>query len=271
MSLELDHQKEEPKAVEKQSPTDDRIQFVGHSCIWTTLDQQHFFVDANFSPKILCLKRHGELGIDLKNIPNPSALLVTHAHFDHLDLFSYKYFASTIPVIVPVGVGHLVSKFLNNPIHELSPGETFECGSVKIKALPVKHKGWRISGLRYRNCLSYLIQGSKNNVFHSGDSAYGPHFSEIGKEHSIDTACLPIGAYSPSWLMKAQHMNPLDALIALSDLNAKKMVPIHWGSFRVALEQPDDPIIWLKRELEKSSDLEKKVLILNPGESSPLD
>src|SRR2546422_787618 len=98
----------------------DRIHFVGHACFWITLDGQHFLVDANFSPKILGLiKRQAPLGIDTSRLPAVRALLVTHAHYDHLDIFSYKYFPQTTPIVMPEGLGSLVGRYLHNPQIEL--------------------------------------------------------------------------------------------------------------------------------------------------------
>jgi len=252
-----------------QMSNDCRVQFVGHSCVWITLNSKHFFVDANFSPRILTLKRHGELGIDLHQLPDVSGLLVTHAHYDHLDLFSYKYFSGKKNIVAPPELGPFIQKFIANPVSELSTWESIELDGIKITAVPVHHKGWRLSGLRYQKCNGYVLESSAGTIFHAGDTAYGPCFREIGQRFKIDVACLPIGAYSPAWMMQRQHMNPVEALQAFEDLGAETMIPIHWGSFRVAMESPYDPIHWLEQELVNHS-VQNKVRILYPGESFEL-
>lgn len=244
----------------------DQVQFVGHSTVQVTLDNNPFFIDPNFSPKILGLvKRQGKLGVDLHNLPDVSALLVTHAHYDHLDLFSYKFFAQNKTIVVPHGLRSFLEKHLHNPVIELSPGQSFENDSVKITAVPTKHQGFRLSGFRYTNCNGYVMEGKHHTVYHPGDTAYGPHFREIGQKFKIDVACLPIGAYRPSWIMKSRHLNPEEALKALDDLGAKTMIPIHWGSFRVAWDKVNEPVDELKKILPHSNKADQ-VKILGPGE-----
>ncbi len=248
----------------------DQVQFVGHATVRATLDNHHFFIDTNFSPKILGLiKRQGQLGIDLNNLPDTTALLVTHAHYDHLDLFSYKFFSQDKTIIAPRGFKSFLKKHIHHPVVELSPGQSYENESIKITAVPTKHRGFRLSGFTYTNCNGYLIQGKNHALYHPGDTAYGPHFKEIGQKFKIDVACLPIGAYRPSWIMKERHLNPAEALKAFEDLGAQTMIPIHWGSFRVAWDRVNEPIEELKKILP-SSNKGEQVKILKPGESLSL-
>lgn len=248
----------------------DRIQFVGHSCLWVTLDDQHILVDTNLSQRLFGLiKRRVPIGIDLNNLPDVSCLLVSHAHYDHLDIFSYKYFSQDKPIISPVGLGKFINRFVHNPIVELKPWKTHQIGSIKITAVPTKHWGFRWTGIRYTKCNGYIIQGSKSTIFAAGDSGYDKHFKEIGNKFKIDIACLPIGSYRPRWIMKARHMDPLEALKAFKDLKAKKMIPIHWGSFRLALDKIDEPLIQLKQKLTNHP-ARTKVAILHAGESLAL-
>lgn len=244
----------------------DKVQFVGHSCVWITLDGHHFLVDANFSPRLLgVIKRHAPLGIDVNSLPEFAALAVTHAHYDHLDLFSYKFFPQNQKIIAPAGIKGLIQRFLHHPVVELKPDDTHQVGTVKITAVPTRHFGFRVSGLRYTQCNGYVFQGAHRTVYVPGDTAYGPHFAEIGNRFPIDVACLPIGTYHPRWLFKSQHMDPAEALTAFKDLKAKKMLPIHWGSFKLSLEPLDEPVARLK-SLAKLEFLEDSVSVLNPGE-----
>lgn len=248
----------------------DRIQFVGHSTLWVTLDNHHFIVDANFSKRLFGIfKRHAPLGIDINNIPDVTSLLVTHAHYDHLDIFTYKYFPQDKTIISPKGLKKFINKFVHNPIVELKPWEEHNCNSVKIIAVPTKHHGFRVSGLRYTKCNGYILKGTNHTVYLPGDTAYGPHFKEIGSQYDIDAACLPIGAYRPRWFMKSRHLSPKEALKAREDLNAKKLIPIHWGSFRLAFDKVDEPIKIFRKEVSETTD-EGLTAILNPGESLDL-
>lgn len=250
--------------------TTDRVQFVGHACLWITLDNRHFLVDTVFSERILGIfRRHSPIGIDLHQLPDVEALLVTHAHYDHLDIFSCKYFPQDKKIITPKGIGGFINRFVHNPVSELEEWESSDVSSIKITAVPAKHFGFRFSGLRYTKCLGFVLEGSQKTVYVAGDTGYGPHFREIGEKFNIDIACLPIGAYRPVWFMKNRHMNPEEALRAFDDLKAKKMIPIHWGSFRVAWDKVNEPIEWLKK-LITDKPVADSVAILQPGESLPL-
>ncbi|MBI4412016.1 MAG: MBL fold metallo-hydrolase [Deltaproteobacteria bacterium] len=247
--------------------TTDRVQFVGHASLWITLDNRHFLVDTVFSERILGIfKRHSPIGIDLHNLPDVAALLVTHAHYDHLDIFSYKYFPQDKKIVSPDGLGAFIGRFLHNPLIELNKWQTMECSGVKITGVPAKHFGFRFSGLRYTKCLGFVLEGSKKTVYVAGDTGYGPHFREIGEKFNIDIACLPIGSYRPAWSMKSRHLNPEEALRAFNDLKAKKMIPIHWGGFRLAMDKVNEPIEWLKK-LITGKPVADSAAILQPGES----
>lgn len=251
-------------------PTNDRIQFIGHASVWITLDGHHFMIDANFSPKILgMIKRQSPLGISLQNLPDVSALLVTHAHYDHLDLFSYKFFSQDKIIISPPGIASLINRFVHNPVRELKTWQETEIDKIKITAVPTKHSGFRLSGFRYTRCHGYILQGSRSTVYHPGDTAYGPHFKEIGSKFKIDVACLPIGSYRPQWTMKNRHLNPKEALQAFDDLGARIMIPIHWGSFRVAWDKPNEPLEYLNREMKQRPDA-SFLKVLRPGEELKL-
>ena len=249
----------------------DRIQFVGHSCLWITLDGEHFLVDTNFSTRLVgFLKRHQNVGIDVNKLPDVSALLVTHAHYDHLDLFSYKFFPQNKTMIAPKGLSHLINRFLHNPVVELKTGESHTVGAVTITAVKTQHKGFRVSGLSYTHCNGYILKGSKHCVYLPGDTGYGPHFAEIGAQFNVDVACLPIGAYKPRWLFSYQHMDPWDAVKAFEDLRAKTFIPIHWGAFRLTFESVDEPLKEFQKILLNSPQLKPHTQVLQPGEALEL-
>jgi L-ascorbate metabolism protein UlaG (beta-lactamase superfamily) len=93
----------------------------------------------------------------------------------------------------------------------------------------------------------YVIQNSEHTLYHAGDSSYGEHFKEIGEKFEIDEAFLPIGAYKPEAIMKENHLNPPEALQAASDLGAKTVIPIHYGTFILSDEPINEPIEWFER------------------------
>jgi L-ascorbate metabolism protein UlaG (beta-lactamase superfamily) len=111
-----------------------------------------------------------------------------------------------------------------------------------------------------------VISKAGKSVFFTGDSGYGTHFKNIGNMYKIDAALLPIACYLPRWFMQSRHMNPIEAVQAFLDLNAGHFIPIHWGSFKLSLENIHEPADWLKRISEERG-LSDKVHILEQGTS----
>jgi L-ascorbate metabolism protein UlaG (beta-lactamase superfamily) len=112
---------------------------------------------------------------------------------------------------------------------------------------------------------SYIIEVGGKTIFFAGDTAYHSDFRNIGNTYNVDAALLPIGCYKPQFYMKRFHMDPADAVQAFLDLKAKFMIPIHWGTFRLSLEKPEEPIEWLKK-IAAERKIEDQIKILQPGE-----
>lgn len=256
------------------------ITYIGHATTLVESGTSAVLTDPNFSRRVIFLKRAEKLGYDPGRLPELSAVVISHAHYDHLNIGSFKYIRGSVPVFVPVGLGKYLSRFIRNPVIELDHYSTHKLpGGVEITAAEAKHTGFRVSGLRYRKCNSYIVAlpdngphatGYRPRVFFAGDTGYGPHFKEIGGLYSgelaINAALLPIGGYSPPWIMRRRHLNPAEALQAFLELGAKHMVPIHFGTFRLSAEKLSAPAEWLAR-LAIERELGEKVHILKSGES----
>lgn len=256
------------------------ITYIGHATTLIESGESRILTDPHFGNWVLALKRKEKLNYDPGQLPDLSAVVISHAHHDHLDLDSFKYIKSSVPVFVPEGIARLVSKFVRNPIIELHEFASHKLpNGTEITATPAKHVGFRWTGLRYRNSNGYMISfkgspqanGQCPQVFFAGDTAYGPHFKEIGQmfgsQSPIDIALLPVAGYRPSWLMKHWHMDPAEAIEAFLDLGAKKMVPIHFGAFKLSTEKIKEPIEWLTR-LALERELGDKIQILRSGEKA---
>lgn len=248
------------------------ITYIGHATTLAESGGKAVLTDPNFSSHVLCFKRKEPLNYDPGRLPELSAVVISHAHKDHLNINSFRYIKGSVPVFVPVGIGRYLSQFIRNPVIELNHYSTHKLpDGIEITATEARHVGFIWSGLRYRKCNGYIITIDGARVFFAGDTAYGPHFKEIGNlyngDATIDMALLPIAGYSPLWFMKKRHMTPVEALEAFLDLGAKKMVPVHFGSFRLSAEKLAEPLEWLSRvAIERN--LGERVHILKSGESS---
>ena len=247
------------------------FQYIGHGTTIIKIGKTCILTDPVFSNRVLFFKRKKELRPKPIQLPNPDAILISHVHFDHLDINSYKYLSVNTPIIVPESCYKLVSKYLPNPVTELSLFATHELrDGSKITAVNTKHRGGRISHVRYTMVNSYLIHKDGCTIFFCGDSGYGPHFKEIADLAKIDLAILPIGNYQPQWFMKSRHMKPCEAVQAFEDLKAKWMIPIHWGTFKLSLEPLNQPLELLKKIIKERPSLKNKIHIASHSQEITL-
>jgi N-acyl-phosphatidylethanolamine-hydrolysing phospholipase D len=246
------------------------ITYLGHASTIIQIAGVTIYTDPHFGVKALCVKRSEPLPFKPEELPPPDLILISHAHYDHLDLHSFKYFHSKVPVIVPRGVGRFLGRYVRNPVIELVKGSeyVFDKG-VTIHAVPVKHKGGRLSGLRYRKALGYVVESEAGNIFFAGDTAYTKDLLKARQLGPLKLALLPIAPCKPRFFMKRYHMDPAQALRIFEELGAKHMVPIHWGVFRLGLDRVEESIEILAGLLAKSG-LKDSIHILKAGQNLSL-
>jgi len=177
-----------------------------------------------------------------------------------MDIPTLKGLKDTIQVITPWNTSDLIKKANKENMAELRPWQEIDISGTRITATPAKHWGARNIYDIWRGYVGYVIEAEDATVYVAGDTGYGEHFKEIARRFSIDIACLPIGAYRPFWV-RINHLSPSDAIRGFKDLNAHIMIPVHWGTFRLSLERPEDPI----KELRSIMD-GLPIKILYPGE-----
>ncbi len=238
-----------------------RVTFIGHASVLVSFNSAHFLFDPVFSERIVFLKRRIPPGIRLEELPPLSGILISHGHYDHFDRWTLRQLAKTTPVIAARGLGTHLKKLGFKTVYELSAWESTRLGSFAITATPAKHFGRQPFFHEISDFIGFVLQNEKT-VYFAGDTAYFEGFRQIGGRFLIDVALLPIGAYKPRKNLK-KHMNPPDALRAFKDLNARWMIPIHWGTFHLGWEGINAPAQWLERLLQKEA---LPVRILKAGE-----
>lgn len=240
------------------------ITYIGHATVLVKTKNHSFITDPNFSERVFHVKRHVPLNFDFEHLKGLSAIFVSHAHYDHLDIPSFKFFPSTIPIVMPQGLGKLLSKFVKNPIIELETGSEQEpIPGISITTFPVNHRGFRISGLTYRGCQGYVMSIDGERFFFPGDTGYRKDFADF---KNIDVALLPIGPCRPEFIMRPRHLNPADAVQVFEEMGAKTMIPIHWGTFKLGFDPVLKPMDDF-RKIVHEKNLHEKVKILSHGES----
>lgn len=240
------------------------ITWIGHASFLIQTPEHSVLIDPNWAKWLKVIKRIRHPGLELHDLPAIDLVLVTHAHFDHLDRRTLRAIASDQPIAVPQHVGSLVHGLGFNRVHELKHWDTISHGSLKITLTPARHWGARILHDSHRGFGGFLIEYAGRTIFHCGDTAYFDGFREIGERSDIEIALLPIGAYEAP-TKRDVHMNPEQALQAFQELRARTMIPMHFGTFRLSYEPLHEPP---RRLLEKALELQllDKVRLLNEGE-----
>jgi L-ascorbate metabolism protein UlaG (beta-lactamase superfamily) len=244
-------------------PDDVSLTWIGHASFLITWRGLNILVDPIWSLWLKIIKRVKHPGLAIHHLPAIDLVLVTHAHFDHLDRRTLKRVASDQPIIVPHGVKNLVHDLGFNRVHEMTPWEKLEIGDATVTLTPCHHWGARVLHDSHRGFGGFHLQLGKRSIFHCGDSAYFSGFAEIGQRLPTEIALLPIGAYdAPS--KREVHMNPEQAVNAFLELQAKIMVPMHYGTFRLSFEPPEEPLTRLRAEIGRR-ELGDKLVVMDEG------
>jgi L-ascorbate metabolism protein UlaG (beta-lactamase superfamily) len=239
--------------------------FVGHATVLLQWLGANVLTDPNFVRRVLVPKRLVEPGIAIQQLPPLEAIVISHAHFDHLVKPSLRQLPKDVPVVVPAGLAELIAPLGFRRVHELHWWEAYEADGLKIVLVPAKHWGRRTPRDRERGYGGFVIERRGHHAYFAGDTAYFKGFAEIGRAFPIDLALLPIGAYRPPSFRQV-HCDPEDALRAFDDLRARYLVPIHWGTFRLSYEPVEEPIAWLAR-LSAERGYDGRVNILQHGQT----
>ncbi|HUI85415.1 MAG TPA: MBL fold metallo-hydrolase [Candidatus Binatia bacterium] len=247
------------------------VTFIGHSSFFLQIGGRNIVIDPNFARWIFVLKRLRRPGLRLRDLPPIDAVLVSHAHFDHLHRPSLRAIARFTrwqsgkrpAIMVPRHVRDLVSDLGYSRIVELDWWEGMKLGTVEITHVPSRHWGARIVRDMHRGYGGYVLRAGKHSLYHAGDTAYFPGFREIGERLRPEVALLPIGAYHPA-SYRAVHASPEDAVQAFVDLGARWMVPMHYGSFRLSYEPVEEPVQRLKLDARRRG-VERKICVLEEG------
>ncbi len=221
----------------------------GHSSFLLNMDGKIVLVDPVFSnaasPVSFAVTRFQAPVLKLEELPKIDYILISHDHYDHLDMDSIKYFKDKdVQYITPLGVGeHLEGWGVpKKKITEKDWWETAEFDGVKFIATPSQHFSGR--GL-FDRCktlwASWVLQSKNHNIYFSGDSGYDTHFKDIGKKYGpFDVAFIESGQYNKKW--EEVHLLPEQSVQAYKDLKAKKFFPIHWAMFVLAMHSWYEPM-----------------------------
>ncbi|MGH7719921.1 MAG: MBL fold metallo-hydrolase [Gemmatimonadaceae bacterium] len=266
---------EEPQA----KPVAMRVTYIGHATLLLEMGGVRILTDPNFDPRLArFLRRVSAPGIALGDLPALDALLLTHAHADHLSFASLNALPRDVPLFAPPAVARWLRRLGYARAEPIAPGETIQVAGLQLTAASAKHLGSRYAVDRWRSAANmYLLDGGSAACFFAGDTALTADSHRMVAEHIVeakrvlDVALLPIG-HAPWWKpgYRRGHMTFDDALTLFERMRARYFIPYHWGTFHHVTSGPFDAIRRLRVRLEqhhRSAD----VKILEPGMAFELE
>ena len=260
------------------------VTLVGHASFLIQVAGLNLLVDPVWSNRASPTRIAGPLranppGIAFDDLPPIDAVLVTHNHYDHMDMRTLARLWAThrSPIVTPLGNDTIIRADIGrrhrdvavatldwHARHDLAPG-------LAVTLVPALH--WSARGLTDRRMAlwgSFLLDTPVGRILHIGDTAFGDGsiFDDIRARYGApDLAILPIGAYEPRWFMQAAHQNPDEAVQAMVRLGARQALGHHWGTFQLTDEPIDQPPADLAVALATHGVAPERFVAMRPGES----
>ena len=237
-----------------------RAFWIGHASTYVEIDGLRLLLDPVFAQRVSPLPvgpgRFHPPPIALADLPRIDAVLISHDHYDHLDMDTVRHLAQRgSRFFVPLGIGAHLERWgvPAAQVEELEWWQERSIGPVRIVCTPTRHYSGR--GLDNRSSTlwsSWSVIGPQHRFFYSGDTGYARLFQDIGARLGpFDMAFIKIGAYGPGQAWTDIHMTPEQAVQVQRDVRAKRMFPVHWSSFNLAYHDWDEPIRRTVKEAER--------------------
>lgn len=238
------------------------VTWAGHASWVVSIGGLTVLTDPVWSRRILGTPaRVTPVGVPWDALPPVDAVVISHNHYDHLDAPTLRRLPRDTPVFVPAGLGRWFRRRRFTRVTELdwweavelpakddagaAPGDGGRRAGVRFDFVPAHHWSKRTLTDTCRSLWGgWVLTGPDGQrVYFAGDTGYGHWFSRIGERYpGIDLALLPIGAYEPRWWLRDVHCDPEEAVRAARDLGARRMAPMHWGTFVLSAEPVMEPL-----------------------------
>lgn len=266
----------DPNRAAIDSPGDSLvITWIGHATFLIQIGGLNILTDPNLSDRASPVswagpRRVTRPGLTVEQLPRIDAVLISHNHYDHLDVRTVRQIGDGPTWYVPLGMRKWFRKQGISEVVELDWWQSDSApGDVNIICMPSRHFSARTMWDRDKTLWSsWLVEHNGRKIYFAGDTGYGPHFSEIGAAQGpLDVALLPIGAYEPRWFMSPVHTDPAEAIQAHFDLQAKRTVAMHWGTFLLTSEPLKEPPELFRQHADAAGLDDRQAIILTHGET----
>ncbi len=246
-----------PDFPEKPAPF--ALYWFGHSSLIFELGGARFATDpvfGNAAPLPWVVGRYCESPVKRSEIPPLEFVIITHDHYDHLEYETIRSFVKRKePFVTPLGVGARLRGWGIAPerIHELGWGDSVTLAGVTITLEPSRHFSGRRFDDRDRTLWgSYIIEGGGRKIYHGADGGHGSHVKAIGDKYGpFDLVLLEIDAWNENW--PNSHLFPADVILSFRELQGKRLLPVHWGVFDLAMHPWDESIREVTRLAEETA------------------
>jgi L-ascorbate metabolism protein UlaG (beta-lactamase superfamily) len=267
----------ESRPLKNCLPGEISVTFIGQASFVLQMGETNILLDPVLSDRVSPVswigpKRVRPPGIKLQHLPATHLLLLSHCHYDHLDLRTLRHlhFRYHPQVVTPLQNRTLIATTGLTEITELDWWQSTEVRGLRITLTPAQHFSARkLSDRNTRLWGGFVIEGEGKTIYFAADTGYAEHFKEVARRFPrIDLALLPIGAYEPRWFMKDYHMNPADAVQAFLDLKPTRAIGMHFGTFQLTDEGIDEPQQHLAAELKDKGLTREQFRTLDFGETA---
>jgi L-ascorbate metabolism protein UlaG (beta-lactamase superfamily) len=240
-----------------------RVTWVGHSTVLLELDGTRLLTDPLLRTRVAHLRRLRH--VDASDVGPLDAVLISHEHYDHLDVASLRKLDSSVTVVAPHGAEPALRRARRDRVTTIGVGEEVDFGGVSVRATPAEHAGG--GGFRKGEAVGYMLRGSAS-VYFAGDTDL---FDEMAGLAPVDLALLPVWGWGPG--LGSGHLDPARAAEAVALVQAKVVVPIHWGTYYPLLARRGPYLTEPPREFRRAvaeTAPEARVEILQLGETLEL-
>lgn len=265
----------------RANATEPTLTWLGHATVLLQVASYNILTDPHLSERASPFsfagpKRLSPPGLNHEQLPHIDVVLISHNHYDHLDVGTVKRLAAQSgkpPLfVVPLGLEKWFQSIGVGNVVEIDWWDRVGVGSLDIHLVPVQH--WSSRTLTDRNRTlwgGFFVRHRTLSFMYAGDTGYSKDFANIRERlGSPDILAVPIGAYEPRWFMTTQHVDPAQAVQIHKDVGAKYSVGVHWGTFEMADESLDEPPRALAAARAKAGVADDRFFVMKVGETRRL-